>query len=353
LFSQTKKTFQFLAIGLIVLALALAGCSGSKNSGSGNTNSNSGGSSSAGQSSSGGGNETASGNETYDFVFIPKVVHPWYEAVEAGAKQAAEEFKAQGITINISFDAPAQADVVEHAQKIESVVSRKPDVIAVAVLDEASDAAVIDDAINAGVKIITFDTDAPNSKRLMYVGHDKNEADGATLAKLLAEKMNYEGEVAILAGSLSAPNHSQRVAGFKKEMENYPNIKIVAEQADDDDLEKAVSLAENILQAHPNVKGFFGSNASNPIGIARAVKDSGKAGDVFIVGMDDLPETIQFIEEGVITATVVQNVSDIGYNAVKYMVDIMQGKEVPDEHPTGAYVVTKDNLDEYYAKTGN
>ncbi|MFC4600723.1 substrate-binding domain-containing protein [Cohnella hongkongensis] len=294
----------------------------------------------------------AEGEKNYHFVFIPKVVHPWYDAVETGAKKAAEELKSQGINVKIEFDAPPQADVVLHAQKIESVVSKKPDAIAVAVLDDASDSAVINDATKAGAKIITFDTDAPDSSRLMYVGHDKNEEDGAMLAALLAQKMNEEGEVAILVGSLSAPNHSQRVAGFKKQMANYPNIKIVEEQADNDDLEKAVSLTESILQAHPNVKGFFGSNASNPIGIARAVKDSGNAGNIFIVGMDDLPETIEFINEGVITGTVVQNVSDIGYNSVKYMVDILEGKEVPETVPTGSYVVTKDNMDEYLSKTG-
>ena len=287
----------------------------------------------------------------YHFVFIPKVVHPWYEAVKEGANAAIADYKKQGIDIEFEWEAPPTADIVIHTQKIESAVAKKPSVIAVSVLDEASDGPVIDQAVAAGVKVVTFDCDAAKSKRTIFVGHNKNAQDGADLAELLAKTIGGKGEVAILTGSLSAPNHKERVAGFKKAMEKYPDIKIVAEQADNDDLEKAVALTENILKANPNVKGIFGCNASNPIGAARAVKDANKVGQVAIVGMDDMPETIDFIKEGVITGTKVQKVFDIGYQAIKYMVEIAEGKTVPSEYPTGSYVVTKDNLAEYYKNT--
>lgn len=288
----------------------------------------------------------------YHFVFVPKVVHPWYESVKAGATAAIEEYKKQGIEINFEWDAPPTADIVVHTQKIEAAVAKKPDVIAVSVLDQASDTPVIDQAVGAGAKVITFDCDAPQSKRTIFVGHNKNEQDGADLAELLAKTIGGKGEVAMLIGSLSAPNHKERCAGFKKAMEKYPDIKIVSEQADNDDLEKAVALTENILKANPNVKGIFCCNASNPIGAARAVKDAGKASQVFIVGMDDMPETMEFIKEGVVTGTKVQRVFDIGYQAIKHMVEIAEGKTVPAEYPTGSYIVTKENLNEYFEKAG-
>lgn len=294
----------------------------------------------------------ASAAENYRFVFIPKLVHPWYEAVKQGADKAIAELKKKGINVTYNWDAPPTADILVHTQKIEAAVSKRPNAIAVSVLDPATDTPVIKEAIKAGVKVITFDCDAPSSGRTIFVGHDKNEQDGRDLAEYLAKKMNYQGEVAILIGSLGAPNHVQRVKGFKEVIAKYPKMKIVAEEADNDDLQKAVALAESILQAHPNVKGFFGCNASNPIGIAQAVKDAGKAGKVFIVGMDDMPETINFIKEGVISATKVQNVSDIGYWSIMHMVDIARGKAVPKEHQTGAYIVTRDNLAEYHKKTG-
>lgn len=294
----------------------------------------------------------ATAAENYHFIFIPKLVHPWYEAVKQGADAAVSELKKKGINVTYEWDAPPVADILVHTQKIEAAIAKRPDALAVSVLDPASDTPVIKEAIKAGLKVITFDCDAPESGRAIFVGHDKNEQDGRDLAEYLAQKMNYQGEVAILIGSLGAPNHVQRVKGFKEVIAKYPKMKIVAEAADNDDLQKAVALAENILQAHPNVKGFFGCNASNPIGIAQAVKDAGKAGKVFIVGMDDMPETINFIKEGVISATKVQNVFDIGYWSIMYMVQLAQGKSVPKEHPTGSYIVTKDNLAEYLKKTG-
>src|SRR5690606_38408455 len=105
-----------------------------------------------------------------------------------------------------------------------------------------------------------------------FVGHADATGDGALMAQVLADAMGGEGEVAILIGSPGAVNHQQRVNGIKETMAaNYPNIRIVTEEADNDDLERAVNLTSSILQAHPNVRGLFGANASAPIGAAQAV----------------------------------------------------------------------------------
>jgi ribose transport system substrate-binding protein len=107
-------------------------------------------------------------------------------------------------------------------------------------------------------------------------------------------------------------------------------------------LEKAVSLTENALQANPDLKGIFGSNASNPIGAARAVTNAGKAGEVVIVGMDDLPETLQFIRDDVIAGVKAQRQWEIGYWVVKYLVAANQGHTIPHEHATGSTILTKE-----------
>ena len=116
------------------------------------------------------------------------------------------------------------------------------------------------------------------------------------------------------------------------------------ELPDNDDLDKAVSLTENAMQAHPNLVGIFGCNASNPIGAARAVKNAGLSGKVKIVGLDDLPETIQFVKEGVITATMAQRQWEQGYWAVMYAVGKTEGHTIPMDHETGSRIITKDNV---------
>ncbi|QKV19041.1 substrate-binding domain-containing protein [Oricola thermophila] len=276
------------------------------------------------------------------FVFIPKVIHPWYEVVKAGAATAAEEFAAQGVEIDVIWDELPQADVADHNRRIETNIGRRPDGLAVSCLDPSTNVQLLGEAVEAGTNVITFDTFC--SDDFKFVGHKNDAKDGADLAAFLAEKIGDEGKVGILAGSLTAANHAARVQGFKDEMARHPGIEIVFEQPDDDDLEKAVSLTENALQANPDIKGIFGSNASNPIGAARAVVNAGKTDQVTIVGMDDLPETLQFIEDGVIAGVKAQRQWEIGYWAVKYLVAMNQNHTTPQEHATGSQILTKELL---------
>lgn len=282
--------------------------------------------------------------KTLNIVFIPKVVHPWYEVVAAGATKAAEEMKAAGINVEVVWDSPPQADVADHNRRIETNIGRQPDGLVVSCLDPATNVQLLGEAVNAGVNTLTFDTFC--SEDFDFVGHKGDKQDGADLAKFLAEAIGEEGKVGILAGSLTATNHAARVAGFKEEIAKYPNIQVVFEQPDDDSLEKAVSLTENALQANPDLKGIFGANASNPIGAARAVKNAGKAGEITVVGMDDLPETLEFIKEGVIAGVKAQRQWEIGYWAVKYVVAKNQNHTIPHEHATGSQILTKDLLEE-------
>ena len=275
-------------------------------------------------------------------VFIPKVVHPWYEVVAAGADKAVEELKQAGIEVEVIWDSPPQADVADHNRRIETNIGRKPDGLAVSCLDPATNSQLIGEAVEAGINVVTFDTYCADGYR--FVGHKGDYQDGADLADFLAEKIGESGKVGILAGSLTATNHAARVKGFKETMANYPDIEIVFEQPDDDSLEKAVSLTENALQANPDLKGIFGSNASNPIGAARAVSNAGKAGEIVIVGMDDLPETLQFIQDDVIAGVKAQRQWEIGYWVVKYLVAINQNHTVPMEHATGSQILTKELL---------
>ncbi|WP_279482143.1 substrate-binding domain-containing protein [Aureimonas sp. SK2] len=276
------------------------------------------------------------------FVFIPKVIHPWYDVVRQGGQYAVDELAKQGIKINMIWDQPPQADVADQNQRIEANIGRAPDGLAVACLDQATNVQLLTEAKEAGVNTITFNSFC--SPDFAFVGQKDSYGDGYDLGKYLAEHIGGEGEVGILSGSLTATDHVERIKGFKKALEDFPNVKIVFEQPDNDVLEEAVSLTENALQAHPDIKGFFGSNASNPIGIARAVQNAGKAGDVAIVGMDDLPEAVDFVKEGVITALKAQRQWDIGYSAVKYLVAMNQNHTIPMDHNTGSRLITKDNL---------
>ena len=176
------------------------------------------------------------------------------------------------------------------------------------------------------------------------MGRHDDVADGYDLAKYLAEAMAGKGKIAILSGSPTAPEHAGRVEGFKRALRDCGDFEIVFEEPDNDDLAQAVSLTEQALQAHPDLNGILCSNASNPVGAARAVKNAGQAGKILIAGMDNLSETLEFVKQGVILVTKVQRQWDIGYWSVRYLVAMNKGLTIPRDHDTGASMITAETL---------
>ncbi|CUX58515.1 putative secreted protein [Agrobacterium fabrum str. J-07] len=273
------------------------------------------------------------------FIFIPKVIHPWYDVVAEGSKFSAEELAKSGIKVNVIWDQPPQADVTDQNQRIETNIGRKPDGLAVACLDRATNVQMLGEAKKAGVNVITFNSFC--DEKFPFVGPKSSYQDGFDLGEYLAKHLNGKGKVGILSGSLTASDHVERIQGFKKALESHPEMQIVFEQPDNDILEEAVTLTENALQANPDISGIFGSNASNPIGAARAVKNAGLAGKVAIVGMDDLPEAVDAVCDGTITALKAQRQWDMGYWAVKYLVAMNENHTFPMSHDTGSRFITR------------
>jgi len=284
-------------------------------------------------------------NKTLKFVFIAKLVHPWYDVVDEGIRAAIAEYKKDGINIEYKWDSPSTADVAEHVKKIEANTSARPDGLAVACLDPSADTQALNDAVKAGLNVITFDTDSgPGSLRKAYVGHSNFRADGLVLADELAKKIGGKGKIGILSGSPGAPKHVAWVAAFKEGIAKYKDIKVVFERPDNDDLQQAVDLTEQALQANPDIAGFFCCNASNPIGAARAITNAGKAGKVAIVGIALMPETVKYMLNGTIYAQVEQRQWEEGYWSVKYLVALNQNHTVPAEHQTGSMLYHAEDL---------
>lgn len=275
------------------------------------------------------------------FIFVPKVIHPWYDVVAEGAAFAVEEMKQRGIEVEVVWDQPPQADVVDQNMRIEANIGRQPDGLAIACLDQATNVQLMKEAVEAGVFVTSFNSFCDDA--FQFIGPKSSKQDGFDLGERLAEILGGEGKIAILAGSLTATDHVQRIEGFKEALAAHPGMEIVFEQPDDDILEKAVELTESVLSAHPDLDGIFASNASNPIGAARAVQNAGKEGEVHIVGMDDLPEAVDFVCSGVIDALKAQRQWDMGYWAVKYMVAMNENHTVPMFHDTGSRFLTKDD----------
>ncbi|AGI74237.1 sugar ABC transporter periplasmatic substrate-binding protein [Octadecabacter arcticus 238] len=275
------------------------------------------------------------------FVFIPKVIHPWYDVVQAGAEYAVNEMAKRGVEIEMIWDQPPQADVADQNRRIETNIGRQPDGIAVACLDRVTNVQLMNEAVKAGVHVINFNSFCDDA--FPFVGPKSSVQDGYDLGEYLAEELGGEGTIAILSGSLTASDHVERIEGFKDALSQHPEMEIVFEQPDNDILDQAITLTENMLQAHPDIDGIFGSNASNPIGAARAVQNAGKAGEIVIVGMDDLPEAVDFVCSGVISALKAQRQWDMGYWTILYLVAMNENHTYPMAHDTGTRFLTQED----------
>lgn len=283
--------------------------------------------------------------DSFRFVIVPKVVHPWFDLVNDGAKHAAAVIEAQtGAKVTIEYSAPQQADVVQQNQILESTIATHPDGIAIDLLDPSGNRAPLEEALEQGIHVSVFDSVAPEGMPLTSIGNDFCE-QAEIASERLVKLLNEEGEVAIMMGVPSAPNHAIRAECHKKVFEKYPKIKLVATGIDNDDIETAQKQAAAIMQANPNLKGWVACDAAGPIGIAQAITEAGKAGKVILVGLDNLPEMLQAIRDGVADSSSSTKPQMQGYWAVMTMWQKALGVETPKTIDTGIAVLTKDNID--------
>ena len=215
------------------------------------------------------------------FVVIPKVTHPWFEAVHGGAKAAAQMIQGQTNTpVVIDDRPPAKAE-----------------------------------AEREGIPITVFDSEPPADLPITSIGANFCQQAQIT-AQRLANLLGGQGEVAIMRGVPTAPNHAIRAECQRKLFANYPGIKVVASPADNDNVETAQQLALATMQQHPQLKGWVVSDAGGGIGVGRAIQALGKQGRVQVVALDDLPELLNLIQGGVVDSTAASRPISQGYWSV-------------------------------------
>jgi ribose transport system substrate-binding protein len=284
---------------------------------------------------------------TYRFVLVPKDSNPWFEQVHEGAKSAAKMLEEwTGSKFVIEYRPPNKADVLEQNKIMESVIASRPDGISIDLLDENADRTVLDGALKQGIKVTIFDSVPPLGMELTSVGNDFCEQ-----AKMASEKLvklvGGKGEVAIMMGVPTAPNHMIRARCHNEVFKKYSHIKVVAKGVDNDEVETAKSQAIKIMQAHPKLKGWVSCDAAGPIGVGQAIKETGKVSKVLSVGSDDLPELVELIKEGVVESSTSTKPRMQGYWTVLALWQATMGINMPKRIDTGIAVITKEMAKDY------
>ncbi|MBK1811829.1 sugar-binding protein [Clostridium sp. YIM B02505] len=272
--------------------------------------------------------------------------NPYWQYIKAGAEKAAKERNAV-----VKVEGPDYANVDEGLKLINMAYAAKVSGIITYVQEESKYNSVINNVVDNGIPLITIDSDAEQSKRLAYVGTD-NIGAGTEGAKEMIRQIGTEGNIGIVIGGKDVTNQKERVQGFKDYISNNSKIAIVSVESSDSYLLEAELAAKKILTKNYNIKALFCTSALDGVGAAKAVSSLGLVGKVKIVAFDDLPDTLQLIESGVISSTIVQKPYLMGYNAVNMIMDISQGKKVDKINLTGVQVVDRNNINEYKKKQG-
>lgn len=275
-------------------------------------------------------------------VMVPKGVHPYYEPCFEGFQDAAKKYG-----VKIEYRAAKAFEVPQQVEVLENLIARHVDGIALSALDDQPLVSVIDEAMQAGIKVITFDAPAPSSKALTYIG-TMNEEAGRAGAQELLKFLGTSGEVAVLQGGLAAPNLNDRYKGFEKYLrENAPGVKIVAREDVQGKIDITVNKTEALLEAHPNLKAIFCVSAEGAPGAASVLKEQGKAGKILLAGFDDLPDTLAAIRDGTVQFCIAQHTYKMGWLAVEKLLEAIEGKPLPKQIDTGVLIVNRDNVDTY------
>ena len=244
---------------------------------------------------------------------MPKLVGiDYFNACERGAREAAGE-----LGVELTYDGPVTNDVTKQAEMLDAWITRRFDVIAVAPNDPHALAPTLKRAAAQGLAVLTWDADSDEDSRAYFVNQAPFREFGYALVEVMAEQIGGAGEVAIVTGSLTAANQNAWMEHMREAVsESYPGIEIVAVQPSEEDQQLAFQVTQDLLKAHPALKGIFGITTVAAPGAAEAVRQAGRSGEVAVTGVSTPNQMRPYVEDGTVKEFVLWNPVDLGYLTV-------------------------------------
>ena len=294
--------------------------------------------------------ETAAADETTEkklnIVYVPPLIaHPVWLVAKQGFEDAAKDLGFDGQWVG-----PNTNDVNEVVNQIEIAIASKAD--GIITYGAAPDAMgpVLKKADEAGIPVVCVIGDIPNAPKLGFMGTDPQNF-GETGAKVLSEKLGSVKPMVI--GQMFAMDAAQNIAnfeGYKDGLAKNPaGYEWLDTNASNSDQAIGMQAWENSMIANPEVNGMVCSSGESAVSAAKVLREKNMTGDVVIIGIDDMAETLDFIRSGDVYATLSQNFYRCGYQAAQWIVDYQKNskKPSPSSIDTGTIVITAKNVDSY------
>ena len=290
---------------------------------------------------------TSNGAASTKIAFVTNCVADFWKIAEAGTKKADGELD----TVSVEFKMPPTGTPEEQKSIVDALLADDVKAIAISPKDPKNQTTYLNTVADKAI-LITQDSDAPDSKRTVYIGTD-NIAAGRQAGDLIKEALPAGGKIMLFIGTTDQANAKERIQGVKEALVGS-KVVIVDTRTDNFDQAKAKTNVTESLSANPDVVAMVGLFAYNAPAIVSALKDANKLGNIKIVAFDEQDETLQGIKDGHILGTVVQQPFEFGYQSVKMMAQLLKGEkpEIPANKqiivPTK--VIKRTDVDTYWAE---
>lgn len=293
-----------LLFATVLMGAFVAGCGSTKddeNSGSGSSEST--------ESASNAGGEIKKG---LNVVVMPKQLgNPYEELEDSGTVKAIEEL---GGTAKIQ--GPTDAGASSQVSLLRSIVQQKPDAIVLAANDPNAVVPVLKQAQQAGISVVTQDSDSAPEGRQIFINQATTQSIGESLAELALNESGGEGEIAVLSATANAPNQNAWIKIMKEELAKpeYAKLKLVKVAYGDDDDQKSFQQAQGLISAYPNLKAIVAPTTVGIAAAARYVSSNAKAkGKVGVTGLGTPNQMRKFVKDGTTDSFALWNPEDVGY----------------------------------------
>lgn len=282
--------------------------------------------------------------KTYRIAVVTKALDSeFWLALKQGAEAAARAHP----DVEVVVLAPErEINIDQQVSILEDQILKKVSALVVAPAGAAEVIPVLNKAKASGIPVLLVDTDAPWPEKLSYIGTD-NRLGGRLAGEFIVRALGGTGKVAVIRGILGVAAHEDRVAGFQEALARAPGIRLVTIQPANSERALAMTVMENILTSHPDLRAVFATNDQMALGAMEAIAARNLTGKIILVGFDATQEAVRAVKAGRMHAVVAQHPFEMGRRAVEAAIQVLRGESIEKRIDTGTTLVTRENADEF------
>ncbi|MGC0362994.1 ribose transport system substrate-binding protein [Rhodococcus sp. 27YEA15] len=296
------------------------------------------------------GDTAADGSTKLTIGFVPGIASdPFFKAMQVGAEEKARELDIKLLWQGAADEYSPQSQL----PFVDAMLTQQVDGLILVPTDPNALQPSVTKAAAMKIPVVTVDTTVADESALTSFITGDNLDGGRQAARTMAEQIGGSGEVFILSGSPTATTNQLREQGFKDEIaQNFPGITVVGTEYANSQPAKATSALNTTLLKYPELKGVFAADGTSGTGAVASLRNSGKSGQIKLIGYDAYENQIDDLKAGVYTALVAQQPGAEAAAALGYVVDKIRGNNVDEIEKSLVLpnvVITADNLAEMTA----